>query len=176
MKLWHPFRATEHRANYTDTVAAAVLASATGAGAPAASATAAVVAAVGAISRPFGLAAVLSSSSAVTGTLLEDAVRELGLRGNAVYLIEVDEDSVVLRPAASFEVVGSYRRPVYRLELSEPDGRGDDTSCHSQRCGAPGQQPQPLQPLGWACPRGGWQASQRPHWPTSRGHWHGTRR
>ena len=53
-----------------------------------------------------------------------DLARRLLLSGNAVYMIEVDEDGLSLLPAQTFEVSGSYRPSswVYRLELARPSG------------------------------------------------------
>ena len=49
------------------------------------------------------------------------------ISGNAVYLIEVDSfgptfGEIRLTPAASFKVGGSARRPIYELEIPNPDG------------------------------------------------------
>ena len=56
-------------------------------------------------------------------SFLVDLVRRLMLSGNFVAAIDVDSfGAITLRPAASFKVGGSSRRPIYELELANPGG------------------------------------------------------
>ena len=84
--MW-PFNQSEHRAaNVGDALVDALLTRAEGATTADPMATAAVAMCALAISRPFALAK--TTTAAISGPQLEDAVRSLGLTGNAVYIIE----------------------------------------------------------------------------------------
>ena len=86
-------------------------------------ATAAVTACVGALSRPFATASVVSPVDALTGTLIEDIARRALLHGEAVFAVEVDGVGLSLVPAAAWEVAGTASRWIYELEIASPSGR-----------------------------------------------------
>ena len=61
-----------------------------------------------ALSGPYGLATV-TGPDVVTPVFLIDLARRLWRSGNAVYLIDVDEQGLSLLPASGFDVGGSGR-------------------------------------------------------------------
>ena len=110
MRLWKG--RSEHRqdANATDAVITALLAQASGAGAPAtAGALAAVETAAGLWSRALGSALVTPSTAltrALTPSVLASMGRELAIRGESVHVLDLDGGALTLTPASRWEVSG----------------------------------------------------------------------
>ena len=102
----------------------ALLNQAMGVGSADASTTAAVATAVQAISAPlFATCRVSGAPVPLRAAFLVALVRRLMLSGNFVAAIDVDSfGAITLRPAASFKVGGSSRRPIYELEFANPAG------------------------------------------------------
>ena len=131
MKLW-PFgrRAAETRASvqpFTDAIVAAIQAQATGAELAQPNATAAVETAAGFYARALASAQVKGAGTAQTAlapSVLALAGRDLIRRGESIFLIELEGDALMLRPAGSWDVRGGPREREwwYRLDLFGPSG------------------------------------------------------
>ena len=123
MKLW-PFRSTEHRAtDLSSTVVEVLLASATGAGAPAATATAAVQAAVRVVSSPFATAFPSVFAAVLTPARLLSMARGVLLTGSWVGVLDIDDDGrLAILSTSAHEVAGRPNRWVYDVEMRSPSG------------------------------------------------------
>ena len=131
MNLW-PFgkREPEKRQAvqpFTDAVVAAIQAQATGSELAQPNATAAVEAAAGFYSRALATALVSGAGmaeDALTPAVLSLAGRDLIRRGESLFLIELEGDRLMLRPAGSWDVRGGPRESGwwYRLDLFGPSG------------------------------------------------------
>ena len=127
MRLW-PGR-SEQRASATDTVITALLAQASGAGAPpSAGALAAVETAAGLWSRALGSALVTPTTfltRALTPSTLASMGRELAIRGESVHVLDLDGGALTLSPASRWEVSGGTRPESWRyaVEVPLPGGR-----------------------------------------------------
>ena len=121
---WSKAGREERADSYTDRVVAAVLESATG-GENLSQAVASLEIAAGFWARAFASAKVLPESNRtapITASLLAWTGRQLVTNGEAIAVIEVDENGLRLLPASDVEITGapdptSWR---YRLEVSGP--------------------------------------------------------
>lgn len=123
---WQP-REVRQSQPFTDAVIAALASGVSGdAASPAASA--ALEAAAGHISRGFQVAIVENTPAHVGNALTPDLMgligRDLIRRGESLFLIEVDNAGLVLRPAGSWDVRGGWipSQWFYRLDLFGPSG------------------------------------------------------
>ncbi len=119
-------KALEHRASYSNAAVDALLSGATQAPAEA-SATAAAAAGIRAISDPFAVANVtpIALASVLNSSFLVDMARRVLLTGNAVYMLDVDENGALdLVSTSSWEISGGYKPStwVYRVDLARPSG------------------------------------------------------
>ena len=113
------------QANYTDYLTDALQDSASGDIGPSVESLGAVEIAAGLWSRAFASALVTPSTmatGALTPSLMANVGRELAVRGECVYLIDVDRNGVTLTPAANWEVQGSADPStwIYTLDLAGP--------------------------------------------------------
>ena len=130
MKLWPFKREPEKRQSaqpFTDAIVAAIQTQATGAELAQPNATATVEACANFYSRTLALAKVTGAGiaeRALSPPVLALAGRDLIRRGESVFLIELDGDALVLRPAGSWDVRGGPRESQwwYRLDLFGPSG------------------------------------------------------
>ena len=163
MGVW-PFGKSEQRqdANATDVVVSALIAQASGAGAPAtAGALAAVETAAGLWSRALG-SALVTPATALTRTLTPSVLasmgRELAVRGESVHVLDLDGGGVSLTPASRWEVSGGTRPESWRyaVEFPLPGGRvvkrtiGADGVIHLRYATRPGAPWAGVSPLGMA--------------------------
>ena len=124
---WWPFQHYEERADAGNTVAEALLNSASG-GVPASDTLGAAESSIAIWSRSLSAAQVepvTTATSSLTPSTLSAMGRALGSAGEYCALIEVSEaGGVVLRQAAAWQVVGGIDPDewLYRLELQTPGG------------------------------------------------------
>ena len=122
MRLWPGGGKAEHRADYSTAVSEALLAAAAGGSTapPIVSALAAVEICAGLWGRAFASATVTPPdrrTAALTPSTLESMGRELAIRGEAVYALDVDDNGVRLTPAARWEVRGGIDPESWRYDL-----------------------------------------------------------
>ena len=130
MRLWPFKREPEKRQSvqpFTDAIVAAIQATATGAELAQPNATAAVEAAAGFYSRALAAAVVRGAGiaeRALSPSVLALAARDLIRRGESIFLMEIERDALVLRPAGSWDVRGGPRESSYwyRLDMFGPSG------------------------------------------------------
>lgn len=142
---------------FTDAVVAALQAQASGQGVGNPSAIAALEAAVALYSRAF-VAAVLSPAvPALSPTVRALVARDLIRRGESVFAIEVEGGAVMLRPAGSWDVRGSWRESdwFYRVDLYGPTGNitrflPAASVLHVRYAIDPARPWYGISPLGWA--------------------------
>ena len=159
--MWGFGNKTEHRADATDAIVSALLAGAAGTGAaPHSEALAAVEIAAGLWSRAFASATVAPdtlATRALTPSVLAALGRGLALRGEAVFMIDVD-GGLLLTQAASWTVEGGTRPESWRyvVDLPMPGGRGvkravgADSVVHVRYAVRPSQPWAGVSPLGLA--------------------------
>ena len=131
MGVW-PFGKSEQRqdANATDVVVAALIAQASGAGAPCNGGRAGRCRDGGGTveSRALG-SALVTPATALTRTLTPSVLasmgRELAIRGESVHVLDLDGGAVTLTPASRWEVSGGTRPESWRyaVEFPLPGGR-----------------------------------------------------
>ena len=120
--MW-PFRKTEDRASYSDSVVSGLLASAQGSSADP-QALAAVEAAAGMVSRAFASGVITPQVLALTPQVLALIGRALIVRGEVVFMLGVDAGGLSMLPASSWDITGGAdpRSWRYRLDLPGPSG------------------------------------------------------
>lgn len=124
--MW-PFKSEKRQGDIGADVVNALLNAAGGDVAPTADALGAVEICAGLWSRAFASAQVQpagAATDALTASLLGSIGRELAIRGEAVYLIDVDRDGLKLTPAAAWDITGSASPEtwMYELKLEGPSG------------------------------------------------------
>ena len=159
-----PVREFRDTSGYTDLIVSGLVATASGTGARNASRTAAVEACAGTWARAMAAATVAPVTLATAGVgaaFLSDLGRRLIRAGDAVYVIEVGPDGVILLPAATWDVAGSYDPAGwrYRVTLAGPDVTVTRTVpaagvVHVTWATAPGRPWAGVSPLAWASETG----------------------
>ena len=162
--MW-PFRRREARAaaDYTDVLAALLLARAEGTEIDP-GATAALETAAGLVARAFSVATVSPSTTrtaCLSASVLGCIGRELIRRGEAVFVLGVDGGRVQALPASHWEVRGG-RTPDswwYRLDMPAPDETGTITApgagvLHFRFASDPRRPWEGIAPLSWASSTG----------------------
>ena len=155
--MW-PFNRSENRqGNYSSQVADAILDAASGDIAPTADTLGAVEICAGLWSRAFGSAEVIPgnfATAALTPSVLADIGRELAVRGEAVFSIDVSEGGLRLTPAETWKITGGADPSTwfYDMELVGPTtttkrvspGSGVVHVRYAKRPGAPWKGRSPL--------------------------------
>ena len=149
---------------FTDAIIAALASGVSGdAASPAASA--ALEAAAGHISRGFAVATVEAAPDPVAAALTPDVLAQIarGLirRGESLFLIDVDDAGVSLRPAGSWDVRGGPDPAswFFRLDIFGPSGNATrfvpaDSVLHFKYAIDPARPWLGVSPLGWAAETG----------------------
>ena len=158
--IW-PFRKREPERReslpFTDAVVAALQAQASGQSVGNPSAIAALEAAVALYSRAFVAAKLSPMVPALSPSVLALVARDLMRRGESVFAIEVEGGAVMLRPAGSWDVRGSWRESDwwYRVDLFGPSGNitrflPAASVVHFRYAVDPARPWYGISPLGWA--------------------------
>ena len=160
MRLW-PFGKLEHRDSATDAIVEALISQAGGSSVPpSVEALGAVEAAAGLWSRAFASATVLPatfSTSALTPSVLAAIGRGLAVRGEAVFVLDVN-GAVELTQASAWKVTGGARPETWRyaVEIPLPSGKvakrtlPADAVLHVRYATRPGAPWAGISPLGMA--------------------------
>ena len=120
--MW-PFK-TEHRADATDAIVAALVSAAGGSGvAPTVETLGAVETAAGLWARSFAATTITPSTAAtraLTPSVLASIGRGLAVRGETLFVLDVDETGLTLTQAARWEVKGGSRPESWRYAVEMP--------------------------------------------------------
>ena len=140
---------------FTDAIAAAIFAQASGGALGDYSAIGALECAAGLWSRAFAAATV--NHPAVTPAVMSLIGRDLVRRGESLFLIEIEAGAPVLRPVGSWDVRGDWRETAwwYRVDLFGPSGnitrfRPSGEIVHCRYAVDPSRPWHGLGPLQWA--------------------------